>query len=323
MVDADSPFFDDLTTGDVFSRAPAMTLTEGLAAVHQSIVGDRLAVALDHDLSQRVTSRVLAHPGLVWDIAIGQSTVVTRRVKANLFYRGLVFHRAPAIGDTLRTVTEVVALRQNSQRANRANTGLAALRMMTTDQEGRPVLDFFRCAMIPLRVPDGVTGHDDDIDAVGAQSAPVSFDGAIADWSLEPMSHVVDPATLAVGDRFEVVGGDVVSGAPELARLTLNIAVVHHDAGESGRRLVYGGHAIGIALAQASRAIPSIVTVTGWHSCDHLAPVYEGDTVRSVITVERLDQAHGGTLAHLRSVVTADGDEPRTVLDWRFVCLVA
>ncbi|EUA44117.1 hypothetical protein I553_2771 [Mycobacterium xenopi 4042] len=33
-------------------------------------------------------------------------------------------------------------------------------------------------------------------------------------------------------------------------RLTLNIAATHHDSRISGRRLVYGGHTIGLALAQ-------------------------------------------------------------------------
>ena len=45
----------------------------------------------------------LAHPALVSDVAIGQSTLATQRVKANLFYRGLTFHRFPVIGDTLCT----------------------------------------------------------------------------------------------------------------------------------------------------------------------------------------------------------------------------
>ena len=51
----------------------------------------------------------------------------------------------------------------------------------------------------------------------------------------------------------------MVSSAPELARLTLNIAMVHHDAAASaGGRLVYGGHTIGIAAAQATRALPNL-----------------------------------------------------------------
>jgi hypothetical protein len=54
---------------------------------------------------------------------------------------------------------------------------------------------------------------------------------------------------------------DVVSSAPELARLTLNIAATHHDSRVGGQRLVYGGHTIGPALAQASRLPPNLATV--------------------------------------------------------------
>ena len=45
------------------------------------------------------TTGPLAHPAFVCDVAIGQSTLVTQRVKANLFYRGLTFYRYPIIGD--------------------------------------------------------------------------------------------------------------------------------------------------------------------------------------------------------------------------------
>jgi acyl dehydratase len=126
-----------------------------------------------------------------------------------------------------------------------------------------------------------------------------------------------------------VPGGDVVSSAPELARLTLNVAIVHHDASAGeGRRLVYGGHAIGLALAQAARTLPSLVTVAAWHGCDHLGPVHEGDTLRSTISVERVDPLPGaGGLVHLRSQVRAEAPmtepAPRDVLDWRYIVVVA
>ena len=127
------------------------------------------------------------------------------------------------------------------------------------------------------------------------------------------------------GDVHVVAGGDVVTSAPELARLTGNVARVHHDAGPAGR-LVYGGHTIGLALHQAVRALPDLLTVVGWHGCDHLAPVREGDTLTSTVTVERTEPlAAGGGLAHLRSRVRArrDGAEPTDVLDWRFVAALA
>jgi acyl dehydratase len=322
------PFFDELAVGQEFG-APAMTVTHGLAAAHQAITGDRLALTLDHELCHQVTDGgPLAPPGLVWDVAIGQSTVVTQHVKANLFYRGLVFRRAPLIGDTLATVTRVVALRQNRPRGGRAATGLAALRIVTTDQHSRPVLDFWRCAMLPLRDQTAQTGHADDLDLVGQEGPPPNFEGLVSGWHLDRFAQRAPgprPAELHAGQSFEVAGGDVVSSAPELARLTANIAAVHHDAtAAAGERLVYGGHAIGLALSQAARALPSLVTVTGWHGCEHLAPVREGDTLRSVITVEQVDYLPGGGgLVHLRSLVRADAPDARDVLDWRFVAVLA
>lgn len=258
---AEGPYFEDLAVGDVFDHAPRLTLTTGHAAGHQAVAGDRLRLPLDHDLARRVVggAGLLAHPALVWDVAIGQSTYVTHHVVANLFYRGLVFHRAPVLGDTLATRTEVVGLRQNRPKPGRRATGLAALRMTTVDQEDRVVLDFWRCAMLPLRDPDARTGHDDVLDRIGLPVDPADLERATAGWRLDRFREAVPGghfASLEEGAVIEVGGGDVVSSAPELARLTLNIAAVHHDAEASGPgsgRLVYGGHTIGIAAAQGAR----------------------------------------------------------------------
>lgn len=326
------PYFDDLAVGQVFDRAPSMTLTAGVAAAHQAILGDRLRLALDAELAHAVTGvpGVLAHPALVCDVAIGQSTLVTQRVKANLFYRGLVFHRFPVIGDSLFTRTEVVGLKQNSAKPGGAATGLAALRMTTIDQVGRLVLDFFRCAMLPLSGPDVATGHADDLSVIGAD-APTPDPDPTLPWSAEAFRQWVpgphfypDIVTSLSPGPVLRSSADVVSSAPELARLTLNIAATHHDARVGGARLVYGGHTIGLALAQATRLLPNLVTVLGWQSCEHIGPVHEGDTLHSELHVESatpLPDGRGAVLA-LRSQVYAvrDGGDDR-VLDWRFTAL--
>lgn len=322
------PHFDDLAVGQVFDSAPSMTLSTGAAAVHQSILGDRLRLALDAELAVAVVGSAgpLAHPGLVCDVAIGQSTLATQRVKANLFYRGLKFHRFPLIGDTLFTRTEVVGLRQNSARPGRQPTGLAALRMITVDDVGRMVLDFHRCAMLPLRDNVGDTGHADDLSAIGTDELPV--DDPTAEWDADAFRARVPGAQFDPSAAGSVLrsSADVVSSAPELARLTLNIAATHHDSRVGGQRLVYGGHTIGLALAQATRLLPNLVTVLGWQSCDHTGPVYEGDTIYSDLHVEGAVPApngRGGVLT-LRSqvfVVGKAGEPDREVLDWTFTAL--
>jgi acyl dehydratase len=330
--EAAGPFFEDLRVGDVVDTAPGLTLTAGHAAVHQAIVGDRLRLALDAPLAAEVlgADAPLAHPALVCDVSIGQSTLITQRVIANLFYRGLVLRRAPLIGDTLRTTTEVVALRQNSPRPDRAATGLAVLRVRTVDQEGRRVLDFWRCAMLPLRDPEGLTGHADDLDAIPTELDPAALHAATAGWRLDAFRAAVPGphfAALAPGERWTLEGADVVSAAPELARLSLNVAMAHHDrhAGGSGQRLVYGGHTIGIAAAQATRVLPNLVTIVAWHGCDHLAPVFEDDTLHGELELTAVEPLQaGGGLVHLRSRVRARrGSEASDVLDWRFVGVMA
>jgi acyl dehydratase len=326
------PWFEDLTVGTVFEAAPSLTLTEGHAALHQAITGDRLRLALDRPLGEATAGagQPVAHPALVWDTAIGQSTVATGRVVANLFYRGLLLRRAVRLGDTLHTTTEVVARRENRVREGRRPTGLALLRIRTVDQAQRPVLDFTRCAMLPLR--DDPSGEPGDAVGGAADLEAEPLRAAAADLDLAAYRAAVPgPHFDAVPDGWAVAvaGGDVVDSAPALARLTLNAAMAHLDAGSTadGRRLVYGGHAIGLAAGQATRALPALVTILGWHSCEHTAPVFEGDTLRSRIELERREPLPGGGgLLHLRSrvgAVRAGGGEEADVLDWRFVAVLA
>lgn len=331
-----APYFDDLMPGQVFDQAPAMTLTPGVAAAHQAIVGDRLRLALDAELAHAVTGTPapVAHPALVCDVAIGQSTLATQRVKANLFYRGVTFHRFPVIGDTLSTRTEVVALKRNRPKVGRPPTGLVALRITTVDQADRLVLDFHRCAMLPLspRGADAVPGvsHNDDLTGIGTGPGAGSIGGPdpAADWDAEAFRRLVPGPHFHPGLAGATLRGtaDVVTSAPELARLTLNIAAVHHDRRAGGTaRLVYGGHTIGLALAQTTRLLPNLAAVLRWQTCDHTAPVHEGDTLYSDVHIEAADPLPGnrGGVLTLRSQVYAVGEsgQDTQVLDWRYTAL--
>src|SRR5688500_1749605 len=214
-----APWFEDLRVGTVFTGAPALTLTEGHAALHQAIAGDRLRLVLDRTLAEAVVGdgRPVAHPALVWDVAIGQSTVATGRVVANLFYRGLLLRRVVHLGDTLRTTSEVIARRENRVKEGRRPTGLVLLRIRTVDQQARPVLDFTRCAMLPLGgEPTGSSGDDvggaADLEGGQLHSAVAGLDlGAYR-------AGVPGPHLDAVTDgwRSEIEGGDVVDSAPAL-----------------------------------------------------------------------------------------------------------
>ncbi len=185
--------------------------------------------------------------------------------------------------------------------------------------------------MLPCRDPEARTGAGDSFDAIPQQLAPEKLAAAIpADWDLGhfrrtlPGLHFSD---VAVGSHYVVEARDTVTGAPELARMTLNLARAHTDADASayGRRLVYGGHTISMAGAQITRALPNLVTLLAWRACDHTAPVFEGDRLWTEVWVEdKLLTSRGGGLIDLHARVHAERpDETVQVLDWRVVGLMA
>jgi citrate lyase beta subunit/acyl dehydratase len=296
-----APYADELQIGQVFD-APGLTLDAGLATLHRAACGDRLPLALDADLADRVTGtrHVLAHPAMVADVIIGQSTEPSGRVLGNLFYRGMAL--APVrLGTTLSTRTEVVAI-EPTRDGTRAKVTLHAT---TTDAAGKLVASYLRCPLLPAQDTVRPSGTVPD--------APLDF--AVPEWDLDPHPQ---GEPLVTGDRFDVESYETVTLAPELARATLNLAMTHTDAqaGSHGRRLVYGGHAIGIGLAYACRALPGLVTVLAWRSCDHLGPVFEEDRLTSRIEVLAVE----GPIVDLQIVLSnADGD----VLDWRPAVLYA
>lgn len=332
------PWFEDLKRGQVFEDAPAVTLTHAHAAFHQALFGDRMRLPLDAPLCLAVTGceRPLVHPGVVCNFAIGASTSPTQRVRGNLFYRGLVLQRPVFVGDTLGTRTEVVALRQNRPKPGRAATGMVVLQIHVENDRGETVLHFWRCAMIPCRDPRADTGHADSFDAIPEAVDLDRLRAAVpASWRLDRFRargsgpHFAD---LAEGQCYAVEARDTVTGATELTRLTLNLAEAHTDAGSSpyARRLVYGGHTISMAAAQVTRALPDLVTWIAWRSCDHTAPVFEGDVLQTDFDVDALHPLEGGGgLVELRARVRAErgpeAPEPGEtvgVLDWRFLALL-
>jgi 2-methylfumaryl-CoA hydratase len=329
-----APYFEDFAIGLEFD-APAVTVTSGYAAQYQALFGDRLRLPLDHHASRAVTGHEapLAHPLLAINLAIGQSTWASQRVKANLFYRGLLLRLPVFLGDTLLTVTRVVGLKLNKTQTGRAATGVVALEMTTRNQQGDVVLHFWRCPMIPCRDTALVSGPRDDLDRIGepvqvpalVSAVPTQWDlTAAADWRGRKA------ADLAAGASFRIEARDTITSAPELVRSSLNMAMAHTDAKLSylGERLVYGGHVIFMAFAQVTRALPNLVTLCAWESCDHLAPVIENDRIRSEVQVLELiplDSRSGSLLRlHVRSFAARGEPEQETqVLDWKLWALSA
>ncbi|MGU3432645.1 acyl dehydratase [Actinomycetes bacterium M1A6_2h] len=319
------PFGDDFVVGTAMPAAPSITIDTGVAAYFQALTGDPSVLSLSGVLSEAVTGvpRRLANAGLVLQIAIGQSTVATKIVVANLFYRDIIVHKPVFVGDTVTTTVTPVA-RTFTRDSSSGRRAKVLLSIEGRDQHGDVVASLQRLALLPLRSQTDLLAVG-DIESATPSKALHEFLGNVPpQWDLAAVSTgTLQAPGFAATDPLR----DSISDALGLVRLTQNMAAAHRDParGQQGRRLVYGGHVIALAQASVSRTLPALVTTVGWRSCDHLSPSFEGDHLEFDVEIEDAITVDGGSLAGIRVRGRAyrGGAEAVEVIDYRPVVVLA
>ena len=316
-IENDGPYYEDMEPGMLFPTPPALVADSGMASTYQSIIGESLQLVLDSKISNAVTgsSNRLLSPGLLLHLSIGASTVATKKVIANLFYRDVRILRPVFLGETLQTSTEVIAMQDSKPKENRPHRGKVLLKI-TTKANSEPVLIYYRCPLVKLR-GDILPGHQGNL-GEGPDLTLTSYeDKSYQNWEL---NHLEGSNETQLGQIVKDPMKDVVDQALGLVRLTQNMAAVHRDSTASpySKRLVYGGHTVALAQASLSRIFPNTATILGWHMCDHVAPVFEGDLLSFEHKIlEEKNYGNGKIKAiHSQVYVHRGNENPKHVLDW-------
>ncbi|MEC7924664.1 MAG: hypothetical protein VYB80_05530 [Actinomycetota bacterium] len=316
-MESDGPYYEDMTPGMVFPSPPAVTIDNGIAAAYQSIAGEALPLVLDQQICKAVTGSTsrLVSPGLLLHLSIGASTVATKNVIANLFYRNVRILRQIFVGETIHTVTKVISMSDSAPREDREPRGKVLLNITTT-ADGEPVLDYQRCPLIRLR-KNKLPGYNDDLGNNPLLELEPYNDPTLHKWDL---SHLPESPEMETGVTVDDPLRDVVTQASSLVRLTHNVAAVHRDAEASPypQRLVYGGHTVALAQASLSRMFPGVASIAGWHTCDHLGPVFEGDLLSfQHKPMQEISTGNGRLVAvQVKAIAHRNNAESTEVLDW-------
>ena len=319
VIPLESPYYEDLSVGQVLPRQPSVVIDEGMAALYQSMVGERLPMVMDPAVCAAVTGQPgrLVSAALVMHLSVGHSTTLTRRVIANLFYRDLRFERPVFVGQSLATTVTIAALSDSRPRPGRPHRGKALVDIVTT-ADSEPAVTYQRAPLLP-QAGDEQPGHDDDFGTTPPLDLSSYVELVPAHWDFAPLG----PGTAwQLGTTVADPARDVVDNALALVRLTNNLAMVHRDAAESPypQRLLYGGHVVGLAQASLSRVLPGMATVVGWHGCDHTGPAFEGDQVSFRHTLLDIAPAGSGRVFAVQVEGFAHrSGEPEHILDWTVI----
>ena len=142
-------FFEDFRLGQQIRHATPLTLSVGDVALYQGLFGGRFAVQSSDVFAQNIGfPKAPIDDLLVFHIVFGKTVPdISINAVANLGYAGCRFLAPVYPGDTINAVSEVIGLKENSNR----KTGLVFVRTTGCNQHDRKVLEYVRWVMVQKR----------------------------------------------------------------------------------------------------------------------------------------------------------------------------
>ncbi len=295
-----SRYFEDFKLGEVITHATPRTLTAGDQGMYMALYGSRFALHTSAPFAQAI-----GYPAMPLDDLLVFHTVFGKTVPdvsinavANLGYAQGVFRVPVVAGDTLRSESEVIGLKQNSN----GKTGTVYVHTRGYNQRNDLALDYRRWVLVEKRdhdAPAPETTVPDLPDAVTAADLVPPAGFASDGYDCTAAGSDKRFADFQIGDKIDHGPGQTVEDAEhQLAtRLYQNTAKVHFDgfaaqAGRFGKRLIYGGHVISLARAMSFNGLENAFALAAINGGTHKAPLFAGDTVYA--WTEVLDKAEVG-----------------------------
>lgn len=280
-------FLEDFAPGQKIAHATPRTVTEGDVALNIALTGSRYALFSADSFAQNAGfPGAPIDPLLVFHIVFGKTVPdISLNAVANLGYAEGRLLSPVFPGDTLRAVSEVLGVKQNSN----GKTGVVTVRTSGFNQDDEPVLTYVRWVMVNKRDPAADVTDAPARTPTPAVSAaellpPVGLDFSDYDFALAGSPHAFED--YEIGEKIDHVDGVTVEEAEhQLAtRLYQNTAKVHFDAlaqqgSRFGKRLIYGGVAISLARALAFNGLGNAAYMLAINGGRHVNPLFAGDTL--------------------------------------------
>ena len=290
-------FFEDYKLGDVIRHAVPRTVAEGERALYHALYPARHALYSSDEFAAACGLDGSPLDDLIaFHVVFGKTVPdVSLNAVANLGYAEGRWLKPVYPGDTLRSESEVIGVKQNSN----GKSGVVYVRTRGLNQVGETVLEYVRWVMVrkgDLDAPAPETVLPDLAKVVAPADLVIpeglSFDDYDFDLAGEPHRW----GDYEIGEKIDHVDGVTIEEAEHMiaTRLWQNTAKVHFDATfrEDGQRLIYGGHVISMARALSFNGLANAQMIVALNGGAHANPCFSGDTVKAWSEV--LDKAETG-----------------------------
>jgi 2-methylfumaryl-CoA hydratase len=298
-------FFEDYTIGQVMEHAVPRTVGQGERALYHALYPARHALYSSDLFAQSCGLPSSPLDDLIaFHVVFGKTVPdISLNAVANLGYAEARWLRPVYPGDTLRSLSTVIGLKQNSS----GKTGVVWVRSEGFNQRGETVMSFVRWVMVRknnLAMPAPQTVVPELRSVVPAAELIVPSDLNFESYRSDLSGSLYIYGDYKVGEVIDHVDGVTVSEAEHMmaTRLWQNTAKVHFDATArpDGRRLIYGGHVISMARALSSNGLGNAQMIAAINAGAHANPCFAGDTIRAWSEVLDLAETTNPTVGALR-----------------------
>ncbi|WP_170391868.1 MaoC family dehydratase [Ruegeria arenilitoris] len=307
-------FFEDYSIGQVLHHAVPRTVTVGERALYHALYPARHALYSSDEFARSCGLPQSPIDDLAaFHVVFGKTVPdISLNAVANLGYAEGRWLQPVYPGDTLRSESEVIGLKQNSN----GKTGVVWVRTRGLNQRDEVVIEYVRWVMVRKSNLDAVAPETVVPDlkkalAPGDLVVPNGLDFSKYDFSLAGEPHRC--GDYQIGETIDHVDGVTVEEAEHMlaTRLWQNTAKVHFDLTfRPDGRLIYGGHVISMARALSFNGLANAQMFVGLNGGAHANPCFAGDTIKAWSEV--LDKAETGVpgvgAIRLRLVATKGGE---------------
>jgi len=306
-------FFEDYEIGQVIDHAVPRTVGEGERALYHALYPARHALYSSDSFAQACGLPQSPLDDLAaFHVVFGKTVPdVSLNAVANLGYAEGKWLKPVYAGDTLRSSSEVIGLKQNSN----GKSGVVYVRTRGTNQHGEVVMEYCRWVMVRKRdldapAPETVIPDLAQVIPASELVIPEGLDFSDYDFTLAGEPHRL--GDYSVGEVIDHVDGVTIEEAEHMmaTRLWQNTAKVHFDATfrPDGQRLIYGGHIISMARALSFNGLANAQMIVGLNGGAHANPCFSGHTVKawSEVLDTAKTSAPGVGAIRLRLVATSE-----------------
>lgn len=308
-------FFEDYALGDVITHAVPRTVSGGERALYHALYPARHALYSSDEFARRSGLPKAPLDDLAaFHIVFGKTVPdVSLNAVANLGYAEGRWLLPVYEGDTLRSESEVIGVKQNSN----GKSGVVYVRTKGLNQRDETVMEYVRWVMVRkgnLDAPAPETVIPDLAKVIPADQLAVPAGVDFSDYDFDLAGEAHRWGDYEIGETIDHVDGVTVEEAEHMlaTRLWQNTAKVHFDntARPDGTRLIYGGHVISMARALSFNGLANAQMIVGLNGGAHANPCLSGTTIRAWSEV--LDKAEtdapGVGAIRLRLVATKGGE---------------